>query len=113
MAVAARIRLFVRLRQARERREPRVAPRLHVHPRAHLGGPVRRGLDGGDPGREALAVIDVLDEGQQQCRAIWEVQVERLAGDARRAGHLGHRRHGVAPSLEQPPGRVEDSPART
>jgi hypothetical protein len=93
MAVAARIRLFVRLRQARERREPRVAPRLHVHPRAHLGGPVRRGLDGGDPGREALAVIDVLDEGQQ--------------------GHLGHRRHGVAPSLEQPPGRVEDSPART
>jgi len=32
-----------------------------------LGGPVRRGLDRGDLRRETFAVVDVLDDGQQQC----------------------------------------------
>jgi hypothetical protein len=74
-----------------------------------LGRPVRRGLDRGDLRRETLAVVDVLDDRQQQRSAIGEVQVQRLAGDASRARHLGHRRHRLGPRFDQPPGRVENS----
>jgi hypothetical protein len=90
-----------------EGRDLWVAPSLHLRPRPDLGGGVGRGLNGRDPGLEVFALIDVRDQRQQQRGPVREVQVQRLAGDADRAGELGHVGRAAVP-LDQLPGRAED-----
>ena len=102
------------VQRARERRDARVAPGLHFdRTRAPGRRRLRRDLMAAIAGLEALAVVDVLDQGQQQRGAVGEVQVQRLTGDPGRAGDVGHRQHGVRVGLDEAAGRFENSLPRT
>ena len=69
---------------------------LQVGPGPDRRGGVWRLGDGVHAGLELLLVTDVCHEGEQQLGAVGEMKVERLPGDADRAGQ---RRHGGAGTL--------------
>ena len=63
-----------------------VAPGLHAGKGPDRPGGVGGLLDGGNAGLQLLAVIVVGDEGKQQLGPVGEMKVQRLPGDADRAG---------------------------
>ena len=97
---------------ASDRGDPRVPVRLHARPGVDLGGRVRRGLDGIEPGPQVLLLVDLGDQRDEKRRTVGKVQVDGLARDPSRARDRGDVGHDGVALLDQIASRAEDAVAR-